>query len=296
MPNFSKHNLRKYAQEEIAGYLVASALGPKYQSHHCGVSSDLFDCKIMFEGIPQIALEVTVDADPKFEELTNSLFSQPFGEIVRLSEGMGRWIFQLNLEANIKSLTKQTIEEIIQNCLLMKYTSVSVGDLRSNHPIKRDLRALGIESLHLVDFKSDVAYRLSPSFSGCIDDSEDLLADHLEGLLQDTRISEKIRRLISRAGQLHRHFAILEGSNSGLSINFRMNGLSFAGPKPTRPIDIPNGLNRLWFICTSSSRTISYSTQHGWEDFGLVNNSNPWWSQVELPLLKNAMLYPALIN
>lgn len=285
MPSFSKHELRKYSQEEIAGYLVASALGSTFQSQHCGDSSDSFDCRITKEDTPQIALEVTTDADPKYEELTSSLFSQPYGEILRLGEGLGCWIFHLTLRATVKSLTQQTVENLIQNCLSQNYTSVHIGELGTNHPIKRDLHSLGIESLHLVDFNTDVAYRLMPTSSGCIDDSENLLADHLEGLLQEARISDKIRRLILRADQLEPHLAILEGSNSGLSINFRMNGLSLSDPKPIRPIEMPLGLRRLWFICTSSSRTISYSTEHGWEDFGVVNTSSPWWLSVDLPLL-----------
>ena len=240
----------------------------------------------MEEDTPQIALEVTTDADPKYEELTSSLFSQPFGEALLLGEGLGCWVLNLTLRANIKLLTEQTIENLIQNCLSLSCTSVHISELRTNHPIKRDLHSLGIESLRLVDSESDIAYRLMPTSSGCIDDSEDLLADHLEGLLQEKRISDKICRLILRANHLEPHLAIIEGSNSGLSINFRMNGLSLSGPKPTRPIEIPEGLKRLWFICSSSSRTISYSTEQGWEDFGVVNDSSPWWSQVELPFLQ----------
>jgi hypothetical protein len=284
--NFSKHELRKYTREEIAGYLVASALGSTFQSQHCGDSSDTFDCRIIKEDTPVIALEVTTDADPKYEELTSSLFSQPYGEALRLGEGSGCWVLHLTLRANVKSLTKQTIENLIQNCLSLSYTSVHIRDLRTNHPIKKDLNSLGIESLRLVNFESDIAYRLMPTSSGCIDDSEDLLADHLEGLLQETRISDKICRLILRADHLEPHLAILEGSKSGLSINFRMNGLSLSDPKPTRPIEIPQGLKRLWFICSSSSRAISYSNEHGWEDFDVVNDSSPWWSQVELPFLQ----------
>jgi hypothetical protein len=284
--NFSKHELRKYTQEEVAGYLVASALGSTFQSQHCGDSSDSFDCRIMEEGTPQIALEVTTDADPKYEELTSSLFSQPFGEALRLGEGLGCWVLHLTLRANIKLLTKQTIENLIQKSLSLSYTSVHISEMGTYHPIKKDLHSLGIESLRLVNFETDIAYRLMPTSSGCIDDSEDLLADHLEGLLQETRIADKICRLISRADQLEPHLAILEGSNSGLSINFRMNGLSLSGPKPTRTIEMPRELKRLWFICTSSSRTISYSTEQGWEDFGVVNDSSPWWSQVELPFLR----------
>lgn len=293
MSNFSKHELRKYTREEIAGYLVASALGSTFQSQHCGDSSDTFDCRIINEDTPVIALEVTTDADPKYEELTSSLFSQPYGEALRLGEGSGCWVLHLTPRANVKSLTKQTIENLIQKCLSLSYTSVHIGDLRTNHPIKKDLNSLGIDSLRLVNSESDIAYRLMPTSSGCIDDSEDLLADHLEGLLQETRISDKIRRLILRADHLEPHLAILEGSNSGLSINFRMNGLSLSGPKPTRPIEIPQGLNRLWFICSSSSRAISYSTEHGWEDFGVVNDSSPWWSQVELPFLQKLRSYPS---
>jgi hypothetical protein len=286
MSNFSRHELRKYTQEEIAGYLVASALGPVFQSQHCGDSSESFDCRIVKEGTPLIALEVTTDADPKYEELTSSLFSQPHGEALRLDEGLGCWVLHLTLRAKINSLTQQTIENLIHHCLSLGYTSIDIDDLRTNHPIKKHLNSLGIKSLRLVNYESDTAYRLMPSSSGCIDDSEDLLADHLEGLLQETRISDKICRLILRADQLEPHLAILEGSNSGLSINFRMNGLSLSGPTPTRPIEMPQGLTRLWFICSSSSRTISYSTEHAWEDFGVVNGSSPWWSQVDLPFLQ----------
>jgi hypothetical protein len=245
----------------------------------------------MEEGAPQIALEITTDADPKYEELTSSLFSQPFGEALRLGEGFGCWVLQLTLRAKIKLLTKQTIENLIQKCLSLSYTSVHISELRTNHPIKKDLHSLGIESFRLVNFETDVAYRLMPTSSGCIDDSEDLLADHLEGLLQEKRISDKIGRLITRANQLEPHLAILEGSNSGLSINFRMNSLSLTGPKPNRPMEMPEGLKRLWFICSSSSRTISYSTEQGWEDFGVVNDSSPWWSQVELPFLRELRNY-----
>lgn len=241
----------------------------------------------MEEGTPQIALEVTTDADPKYEELTSSLFSQPFGEAIRLGEGLGCWILHLTLRANIKLLTKQTIENLIRKSISLSYTSVHIGELRTNHPIKKDLHSLGIERLRLVNFETDIAYRLMPSSNGCIDDSEDLLADHLEDLLQESRIADKICHLISRADQLEPHLAILVGSKSGLSITFRMNGLSLTGPKPNRPIELPPGLERLWFICTSSSRSISFSPELGWTDFGLVNDSLPWWTQLDLNYLKN---------
>lgn len=139
MSDFSKHELRKYAQEEIAGFLVASALGPTFKSHHCGESSDSFDCRIVQEDNPQIALEVTTDADPKYEELTSSLFSQPYGEALNIEEGMGRWILHLTLNARIKLLTKQAIENLIRNCLVQNCTSASRDNLRSNHPLRTDL-------------------------------------------------------------------------------------------------------------------------------------------------------------
>lgn len=286
MSDYSMHELRKYAQEEIAGYLVATALGSKFKSHHCGSSSDSFDCKIMYEDTARIALEVTADADQEYEELTSSLFSQPYGEALQIEEGLGRWILQLTLGTSIKLLSKEAIEKLIRNCISLGCTTIASGDLRSNHPMKPYLHALGIEGIRFVDFESDIAYRLMPISSGCIDDSRDLLADHLESLLQEKKISDKVLRLIRRADQLQPQLAILVGSNSGLSINFRMNGLSLTEPKPTRPIELPQGLERLWFICTSSSRSISFSPELGWADFGLVNDSLPWWTQVDLTYLK----------
>ena len=280
------HELRKYAQEEIAGHLVACSLGISYRSHHCGDKSESVDCIITEENKPRIALEVTSDADPKYEAMTNVLFSQINGEAISLAKGMGRWIINLNIGASIKLLTQYPIEDVLRDCLSQNCITINRSYLRSNHPIGEKMSALGIESMRRIDSKLDVAYRLMPSVSGCIDDSEDLLADYLEGLLNEKRISEKIDRLIIRSGSLTPHLAILTGSNSGLSINFRMNGLSLSDPKPTRTIKLPSGLDCLWFICTASSKTISYSSERGWHDFSLDNDSEPWWIDADLPLMQ----------
>jgi hypothetical protein len=282
MSNHSARNLRKYAQEEIAGYLVSAALGDSYQSTHCGDSDDSYDCTITKNGIPEIALEVTSDSDPIFEEMLSSLFSQPFGEAIELNKGLGRWIIHLALGAKIKCLTHDSIEEVVRSLISENIDNIDKAYVNRNHPIAHALDKLGIESMRRIDYHADIAYRFLPGANGPIDDSIDLVADHLEGFLKQEKILNKIDRLVSRAGNLHPHLAILEGSNSGLSINFRMNGLSLSDPTPNRTIALPDGLASLWFICTSSSKTLSFKEIQGWSDFSFPSSTTPWWEDTRL--------------
>jgi hypothetical protein len=285
MASLSKRALQKYAQEEMAGYLVAAALGESFNAIHLGSFSDSFDCLLTNSNVPEVALEVTTDADPKYEELTNALFQQPKGEAVCLTAGLGRWIINLEIGARVNQLTIDSIEGLLTQLLTRNCAKADKTQLAANHPTRKKLEALRIASVRRIDFAEDIAFRMMPMNTGSIDDSPNLLADHLERLSQQRNTLDKINRLISRADHLRPHLAILEGSGSGLSVQFRMQGLSLRGPKPIRAIELPTGLDSLWFISATTGRSISFSLDLGWREHFLSNDPEPWWKTADLPIL-----------
>jgi len=272
----------KLLTEEVAGYLIACQLGSDFTSLHTGHLDDSADCQISFKGKPHALLEVTRDSSPDREALFDKILKSESGEKMPLPPGQGAWACELTLSSRIDELTPERI------CgLLASLREIGIDHLHADLTWPRGpevdfLLSLGLRSIRRLDVEGDFIFRHIPIVGGAIDDSTDLLADFAESIINNPEINDKINRLSRRAGALDRHFCIVIGSASDLSVQWRMNGISLVPPLPERKIGVPLAINFLWVMSMESGRLLGYSQESGWSDFQYPATASPWWNNLDL--------------
>lgn len=273
--------LEKELTEDLAGYLIASHLGANFDSRHIGGPTESADCLLSRAYIECGIVEVMTHTNPVHKALFAEILKSPGGEKLQLPNGSGAWATEMTLDLKLKYLTVNRIIELLDR---LKMTNVNHLHRDYSWPTNSELellRDLGLKSIRRVDSDEDFIFRFMPLVGGQIDDSEDLLADYAEEIINDPNLEPKLARLSQRAGYLQRHFCIVVDSNSGISVDWRMNSQSLVPPLPSRDISLPDSVDSVWVMSMQAGRVLRYSNNEGWSDYVEETFVNPWWSQLE---------------
>ncbi len=273
----------KYFVEELAGFLISRHLGSGFQSEHIGESESSSDCRLTCAGTPCGLVEVMTHKDQGREALIAEILKADGNERLLLPAGQGAWTCEMTRETRFEDLTKENFCELIALLQLQGIDEISLGCSWLNGPAMTLLRKLGLRSLRRLHSDDNFVFRHMPIDGGMIDDSKDLLADYVEGLVNDPTIEKKLQRLSERADGLHRHFCIVIGSASGHSVEWRMNGTSLTPPLPERQISIPVHVDSVWVMSLSVGKVLNFDAKFGWTDFQFLANQIPWWEGLDLP-------------
>jgi hypothetical protein len=271
----------KYLTEELAGFLISCQLGHGFRSEHIGEFDSSSDCRITRNGVPFGLVEVMTHKDQQREALLTKVINADGSERLPLPDGVGAWTCEMTSEARFDDLTMENFCELI-GCL----RSEGIDDVHldyswSNGPESVLLRRLGLRSIRRLEVDGDFVFRHMPIVGGVIDDSKDLIADFVEGIVNDPTIEEKLQRLSLRADGLHRYFCIVVGSASGLSVEWRMNGTSMTSPVPERPISLPHSVDSVWVMSQEVGRVLGFGTS-GWTEYQFPAKESPWWESLDL--------------
>jgi hypothetical protein len=272
----------KYLTEELAGFLISRVLGGEFQSEHIGESENSSDCRITRDGVPHGLVEVMAHKDQQRESLLTKVLNADGSERLQLPDGEGAWTCEMMAEARFDDLTTENFCELIGYLRCEGIDDVHLDYSWSEGPECTLLRKLGIRSMRRLELDADFVFRHMPIVGGAIDDNKDLIADFAEGIVNDPRIDAKLQRLSRRADGLHRHFCIVVGSASGLSVDWRMNGISMSPPMPERPISLPHSVDSVWVMSQEVGRVLSFGTA-GWTEYQFPAQGVPWWESVDLP-------------
>ncbi len=272
--------------EELAGYLIASQLGPGFSSSHIGNLNESADCEISYRGRPHGLVEVMTDTSPLREALFDKILQSKGAERMQLPKGEGAWMCELTSESHIDGLTPDTICEFLAKLRESNVEEIHLDYTWQHVPLTEALRDLGLRSIRRVDVEGDFIFRFMPIIGGSIDDSVDLLADFAEQIVNNPSIEGKLGRLSQRAGNLHRHFCVVVGSNSSLSVQWRMNGISLVSPLPNRAIDVPNSIDSLWVMSNESGKLLGYNPRNHWTEFSHPSTTSPWWNDIDLERIR----------
>ena len=272
----------KYLTEELAGFLISRQLGGEFQSEHIGESDNSSDCRITRDGVPHGLVEVMAHKDQQREALLTKVLNADGSERLQLPDGEGAWTCEMMAEARFDDLTTENFCELIGYLRCEGIDDVHLDYSWSEGPECALLRKLGIRSMRRLELDGDFVFRHMPIVGGAIDDNKDLIADFAEGIVNDPRIDAKLQRLSRRADGLHRHFCIVVGSASGLSVDWRMNGISMSPPMPERPISLPHSVDSVWVMSQEVGRVLGFGTA-GWTEYQFPAQGVPWWESVDLP-------------
>ena len=275
-------NSGKLLTEELAGYLIACHLGPGFSSSHIGSLNESADCAISSAGEPQGLVEVMTDTSPHREALFDKILKSEGAERMQLPSGEGAWMCELTTNSRIDDLTPQRICSLLAQLRESNIEEIHLDYTWQHVPLIESLQDLGLHSIRRVDIEGDFIFRFMPIIGGAIDDSADLLADFAEEIVNNPLIEGKLGRLSQRAGNLHRHFCIVIGSNSDLSVQWRMNGISLVSPLPSRAITVPASIDSLWVMSNESGKLLGYSPTNQWTEFSYMATSSPWWGDIDL--------------
>lgn len=274
--------LGKSLTEELAGYLIACQLGNSFLSEHIGQANESADCQITLNGDLHGLVEVMTHSNPQHEALFNKVLTADGSERLILPQGMGAWTCEMTLETRFDDLTVTNVCDLLAQLQRLGLDDVDVDYTWTNGPEIDLVRNLGLRSIRRVEMSGDFIFRHMPLVGGAIDDALDLLADYAEGFVNNLEIADKLERLSRRADGLHRHFCIVIGSASGLSVQWRMNGISMVPPLPVRSITLPKTVDSLWVTSKESGRILGFNSMIGWSEFQHPSRNNPWWNELDL--------------
>lgn len=272
--------------EELSGFLIAKHLGQEFVSKHTGDQDSSADCLIFHNETETGIVETTTNADPKHEELMQLLLKSDGKERMDLPQGSGAWVGEMKLGVKFKRLTVGRLSELIA---MLRESGLTYLHQDHSWPAGPELEALsqlGLRSVRFLDIEGDFFFRFMPIVGGQIDDSPNLLADFAESVINSTEIAGKLDRMSSRANGLHRHFCIVVGTDSGLSVQWRMNDISMVPPLPEREIVLPGVVDSLWVMSREAGKILRFNPANGWSQYQYVSEKGPWWVGLELEKVK----------
>ena len=273
--------LEKDLIEDLAGYLIASHLGTDFASRHIGGPTESADCLLSKASIDCGIVEVMTHTNPAHKALLAEILNSPGAEKLQLPKGTGAWAAEITLDLKFKNLTVNRIVELLERLKLRNIKHLHLDYLGSNYSELELIRDLGLKSICQLELEDDFIFRYMPITGGQIDDSVDLIADYAEEIVNDPYLKSKIERLSQRAGNLHRHFCIVVDSESGLSVDGRMNDQSLVSPLPNRDISLPDSVDSIWVMSMQAGRILRYCSSEGWSEYVESTSAVPWWSQLE---------------
>ncbi len=263
------HVSRKADIERLAGRCLEFALGPMFEFRHTGDESDKVDGYLLKEGHAVIAVEVTEAASKVLREFNAAIENDPSGLVVSLRPGSGKWFALLDPSTRLRDQGPQEWQEVTDLLLQDDITSYArnwyPGAPRLNEMTDR----LGIESMKRFDIDGGEIHRVSAPLGGFfISTSLDALAEETAQMLNESRMVDKIERLVGRAGGLEAH--LVGVSAEGLSVGTRF-ALASVGPwdfPPAVQLKLPPGLACVWLI-QPEGLALAFSATQGWFQYDL---------------------------
>ena len=273
--------LEKELIEDLAGYLIASHLGTDFASRHTGGPTESADCLLSKASIDCGIVEVMTHTNSAHKALLAEILNSPGAEKLQLPMGSGAWAAEMTFDLKFKHLTVKRIVELLERLKMRNIKHLHLDYSWSNDSELELIRDLGLKSIRQLEVEEDFIFRFMPITGGQIDDSVDLVADYAEEIVNDPYLKSKIERLSQRAGNLHRHFCIVVDSQSGLSVEWRMNDQVLAPPLPKRDISLPDSVDSIWVMSMQAGRVLRYCSSEGWSEYVESASVVPWWSQLE---------------
>jgi hypothetical protein len=211
--------------------------------------------------------EVGWHEDPELRAMWSNAFRKEHHQQIDLAPGLGAWTIGLARGASIKRLYNE-LPAFVQTLSQLGCNRLSItGNWPRGEPADT-ARRLGVEYLHRVDERPDVAVFFMPSTGGVLLADANAVPAWVSTVLASQEYSDTTQKLLAKQAD-ERHVFLMSGSRTPYDVDEQLRRLGKA--LPTHVPTVPSGITHVWV-----------TSQFG-NGPGALWIAGTGWSTVELP-------------
>lgn len=262
--------------ERSAGEALRQALGGDSFTHTGGNSAAADGFLVLSDG-SEICIEVTRTVVGSLRSAMAT--AEKLGNRITLDRGSGTWLAMVPSSTKLDEFVKMPPDSLIG---FRGEPTVVQGDL----PTYLDARVAGfrVTALQRLDESGGVLWffpnAMVDSKSVFISTHPNAVAEYLQDEISAIKAvalkrggPDKFEKLVQRAAECNRSaefvFVVKETLDTSLQFSMIDNGADHGTTCPTMPLELPDGIDRMWVARSDFLRLFSYSKAEGWKRYDL---------------------------